>query len=97
MLTTPRAQLVEKMITSEDGIVFKAFFLVYEEEGRVKARLVRAVPVSKKQNAVVFALTGDVLHTPCIEIKSDTAIDQIISPYSSLLYFSGSKPRAPTR
>ena len=97
MLTTPRAQLVEKLITSEEGVVFKAYFLVFEEEGRIKARLVRAVPVSKKKNEIVFALTGDIAtHTPA-EFVSEITSEKIISPYSSLLYFVGSKPRAPSR
>ena len=96
MLTTPRAQLVEKMITSPEGVVFKAIFLVYEEEGRVKARLVQAVPVSKKKHPIVFALTGDVAAAPVVEIVSEVVENQILSPYASLLYFAGTKPRAPT-
>lgn len=96
MLTTPRAQLVEKLITSEEGVIFKAYFLVFEEEGCIKARLVRAIPVSKKQNAIVFALTGNVAQAPVAEIVSEVVKGQITSPYASFLYFTGSKPRAPS-
>lgn len=96
MLTTPRAQLVEKLITSAEGVVFQAMFLVYEEDGRVKARLVRAIPVSKKAQPIVFALTGDITPAPAIEIASEIEAENIISPYTSLLYFVGSKPRAPS-
>lgn len=96
MLTTPRAQLIEKLITSPEGIVFKAIFLVYEEEGRIKARLVRAVPVSKKQSAIIFALAGESSNISRAEIISDATHTQIVSPYASLLYFVGSKPRAPS-
>ncbi|MEN9647427.1 MAG: hypothetical protein RLY57_231 [Candidatus Parcubacteria bacterium] len=96
MLTTPRAQLIEKLITSPEGIVFRAVFLVYEEEGRIKARLVRAVPVSKKQNAIIFALAGESSNISRAEVASDATHNEIVSPYSSLLYFVGSKPRAPS-
>ncbi len=96
MLTTPRAQLIEKMITSAEGIVFKAVFLVYEEEGRMKARLVQAVPVSKKAQPVVFALTGHVHMAPAPEVIIREQATEAISPYTSFLYFVGSKPRAPS-
>ncbi len=96
MLTTPRAQVIEKMITSEEGIVFKAVFLVYEEAGKMKARLVRVTPVAKKAQEIIFALTGDIQTSPAIEIVSEIAEKHIVSPYSSVLYFTGSKPRAPT-
>lgn len=96
MLTAPRAQLIEKIITSEEGVVFKAYFLVYEEEGRMKARLVRAIPISHKQAPVVFALTGEISASPVIEIASETKAEIIISPYYEFLYFVGSKPRAPS-
>jgi hypothetical protein len=96
MLTIPRSQLIEKLITSAEGIVFKAFFLVYEEDGKVKARLVRAIPISKKISPVVFALAGDVQNSiapiSIIKVKSE----KIISPFNSILYFAGSKPRAPS-
>lgn len=97
MLTTPRAQLVEKMITSPEGVVFQATFLVFEEFGKVKARLVKAVPIQKAENTgEVLAICGDVCNSFVEILKEAFASYKIISPYNSILYFTGVKPRAPT-
>ena len=96
MLTTPRAQIVEKMITSPEGVVFLATFLVFEEMGKVKARLVKAVPVEKAKKSEVLAICGDVCNSFVEILKEVFAPDQIVSPYNSILYFTGAKPRAPT-
>ena len=97
MLTTPRAQIVEKLITSPEGVVFLATFLVFEEMGKVKARLVKAVPVQKAEKTdEVLAICGDVSKCFVEILKEVFSPDQIVSPYNSILYFTGAKPRAPT-
>ncbi len=99
MLVTQRTKYIEKIITSPEGVDFKVIFLVYEENGRVKAKVVSSNPlntVSKNNDEVILALP------PFPQIKK--AISSIIkevdskiipSPYNSILYFNCTIPRAP--
>ncbi len=98
MLTTPRSQFVEKIITSPEGIDFKVVFLVYEENGKVKGHFVSATPVSAPAQAAdehILALGGKIEKNLFFQIFEKIEKKVIPSPYSSLLYFKGSIPRAP--
>lgn len=97
MLTTARKQIVEKIIANADGVLFRVWFAVSNENGRLVATPIKAVKLgSVSENEIKVAL-------PCIKIKdvcnfalAKTFVDKIVSPYASLLFVSGSKPRAPT-
>ena len=92
-----KSQIVEKILRDKEGRLVRATFCVYENGGRIKARLVDFVYLNQKiLKNVVFALSGfaktKATPTPSVGVKS------VFSTYfnKDILYFSGSKPRAPT-
>jgi hypothetical protein len=91
-------QLIEKIIRDKQGRLVLATFCVYEQLGRVKARLVSATYLEENvalENKT-FALPGFTVKQPLItEVIRHT---KIVSPYFNIfnLDLSGSKPRAPT-
>lgn len=92
----PLGNYVERIIRDKNGQLVRATFCVYECNGHIKARLINAELVKEVlQNEKVEILTGFVQkeYRNFIEYVGAT-----VSPYFSLntLYFSGSKPRAPT-
>ncbi len=97
-LTTPRGKFIEKIVRDANGRLVRATFCVYENGGRIKARLVSSVVIETD----VF--TSNFVPTLCGTIQKNifstkiSSESQISSPYFdlNLLYSSGSKPRAPT-
>ena len=95
-----KQNIIEKILRDKEGRLVRARFVVYENGGRIKARLVQVVYIEKK------AITGKVLILP--SLMSRTVLDTVLghrmsklvvtSPYFNKLnlYFNGSKPRAPT-
>jgi hypothetical protein len=97
MLTTPRAQLIEKFITSPEGVVFKAIFLVYEEAGKVKARLIEATPVADvPETSEILAISDGSIASPFAEAFSEGFPLSTFNYQLNSLYFTGAKPRAPS-
>src|SRR6266853_914683 len=87
---------VEKILCDKEGRPVRATFCVYENAGRIKARLVNVVYLEEKDSADnVVALPG---YTKDDAYFVEVFEKSYISPYSTLenIYFSGSKPRAPT-
>lgn len=96
MLTTSRKQIVEKVI-AKDGVLFRVWFAVSNENGKIVATPIKAVQIGAVEDhevkiALPCAKTKDI----CNFAPVRTFVDKIVSPYSSLLFVSGSKPRAPT-
>ncbi|MES2213301.1 MAG: hypothetical protein V4473_00495 [Patescibacteria group bacterium] len=97
-LTTPRGKFIEKIIRNADGQLVRATFCVYENSGRIKARLVSSVVIESE------VLTQNSTPVLCGSVQKNTYSEKIVfegktaSPYFDLnvLYSSGSKPRAPT-
>ena len=87
---------VEKILRDKEGRLVRATFYVYESAGRIKARLVDFVYLSEEfVKSATFFLTGfsktNTQGNPVYNPKS------VISSFvSEILFFSGSKPRAPT-
>lgn len=97
-LAHPRGNLIEKIVHDGQGRLVRATFCVYEDNGRIKARLIQAILIEE-----VPAIQNKILSlanlNPKKVIHSEIVYQsRIISPYfnNNLLYFSGSKPRAPT-
>jgi len=96
MLTTTRKQIVEKVI-AKDGVLFRVWFAVSNEHGKVVATPFKVLKLGNvDDHEVKIAL-------PCLKTKDvcnfapvKTFVDKIVSPYSSLIFVSGSKPRAPS-
>jgi hypothetical protein len=91
-------QLIEKIIRDKQGRLVLATFCVYEQFGRVKARLVSATYLDENvalENKT-FALSGFTVKQPLVTEVIRHA--RIISPYFNILSLdlSGTKPRAPT-
>ena|SRR3989338_3645589 len=85
-------QFVEKILRDKQGRLVRARFCVYENAGRIKARLLEAT--------VINELVGQVLSLFSPVKKSSQEISfskSIVSPYFSknVLNFLGNKPRAP--
>lgn len=96
MLTTSRKQIVEKVIV-KDGVLFRVWFAVSNENGKIVATPIKAVKLgSVSENEIKVALPCAKAKDVCNFAPQKTFVDKIVSPYSSLLFVSGSKPRAPT-
>ncbi len=96
MLTTTRKQIVEKVI-AKDGVLFRVWFAVSNENGRIVATPVKAVQLgSVEDHEVKIALPTLKVKDICNFTPVKSFVDKIISPYSSLIFVNGSKPRAPT-
>ena len=92
-----KSSLVEKILRDKEGRLVRAVFCVYENDGRIKARLVDFVYITEKVlKNTVFALSG--FTKSKFSQRCHLREGVIISPYfvSDILYSSGSKPRAPT-
>jgi hypothetical protein len=97
-ITRPRGEYVEKIIRDANGQLVRVSFCVYEKNGHIKARLLNVVYVEEKSIADKTILLN--FSSPGEEKYQEVVFEnKIVSPYfnKNLLYFSGSKPRAPTR
>ncbi len=96
-ITTPRGNLIEKVLRDKDGRLVRASFCVYQESGRVKARLLNVVYLDESlENKEVLCL--ETLKDN-FEFEVEKEKDhKILSPYFdfNILSFLGSKPRAPS-
>lgn len=96
MLTTSRKQIVEQIIEKE-GIAYRVLFAVSSELGQRKVEIVQVIPLGKIEEIkeVVSLPTASecIIYGECVEKFFK---DSVISPYTSLIYINGSKPRAPT-
>lgn len=96
-LSQPRGKIIEKVLQNPDGQMVRAVFCVYETEGRVKARLLHSTVIGiESQKPEILTLGGSIFsYTPESRVIFYTPI---VSPFvdSNSIYFSGSKPRAPT-
>ncbi len=96
-LIQSKNQYIEKIIRDKEGRLVRATFSVYENGGRIKAKLVDYVYIT------VGAIPGKVLSLVGFNFKKTSADKTTFtgitkSPYfnKESIYFSGSKPRAPT-
>ena len=92
-----KQNIVEKIFRDKNGRLVRAEFCVYENGGRIKAKLIDYVYIT------AGAISGKVLSLSGLPknktSKVKTTFNGIVkSPYfnKESLYFSGSKPRAPT-
>lgn len=96
-ITTPRGNFIKKVFRDTEGRLISANFCVYEEAGRIKARLLDFVYINEElENEEVLCLqTYKIKFGFEVEKKVD---HKILSPYFdfNLLTFLGSKPRAPS-
>ena len=84
-----KSSLIEKVFRDREGRLVRAIFCVYENEGRIKARLVDFVYITEKVlKNVVFALSGFTKSKS--SPKSDLGEMAIASPYfvSDILYYT---------
>ncbi len=89
---------MERVVRDADGRLVRLSFCVYENGGHIRARLLNAVYLEEYREIEnkIPVLTGFKL-----EKKYPIKVifkNKIVSPYFNfdILYFSGSKPRAPT-
>ena len=98
-LTPTKGNYIEKIVRDAHGRLVRATFYVYENNGRVKARLIDAVLIEESfaLSNKVYGLCGDISQ----KFYTSRLIFQkkIVSPYfnNNLLFSLGSKPRAPTK
>ena len=97
-ITQSKNQFVEKVLRDKEGRLVRATFCVYENGGRVKARLVSVVYFAEKAlRSAVFALSGFVHKkvSPVLNFKK-LLRRRLRSLTINVLYQNGSKPRAPS-
>ena len=98
-IVSSKQNIIEKIIRDKEGRLVRATFCVYENGGRIKAKLVDYVYITA--GAIcgkVLSLGGNMSRT-VLDTKSLSFNSKIVSPFfslDSLLYSTGSKPRAPT-
>ena len=99
LLTPSQGNIVEKILRDKGGRLCRATFCVYENAGRVKARLVSVeyIDEAPKIQNKSYSLTGFV--SKLSKVYSEGFFPKTFqSPYfnNNLLYSLGLKPRAPT-
>jgi len=96
-LTKSHGNIIERVIRDKDGKLICARFFVYENNGRIKARLLDFVYLAEQVllSGVNFVLSGfsKTRPSPTSEVG-----EKLIPNYYQLttVYKLGSKPRAPT-
>lgn len=93
-----QGNIVEKVLRDKEGKLIRARFFVYENGGRIKARLLDFVYLAEQTllNGANFLLST-LSKTKTIVTKF-SSVKTYTTPFSILdiISFSGSKPRAPT-
>jgi hypothetical protein len=93
-ITKSQHNIVEKILRDKEGRLVRARFSVYENAGRIKARLLDFTYIESLKGAVL-ALGGFIKQTLVQTVSKFEKV--FISPlFSITLNFIGSKPRAPT-
>jgi hypothetical protein len=93
-----KGNIVEKILRDKEGKLVRAQFCIYEDHGRIKARLIEAIYIEEQPllSGQTLSLSG----YKNIKLTWSEVIPKIasLSPFftKETLYFSGSKPRAPT-
>ena len=91
-----KVNFIEKILRDKEGRLVRATFCVYESAGRIKARLIDVVYLEEKSiSGKVISLVGLVRK---VSSPRQRLGHKLVSPYLTfeILYFGGSKPRAPT-
>lgn len=92
-----KTNFVEKVLRDKEGRLVRARFAVYENAGRIKARLVDFVYIEE-----VKQIVGSILKLATTIAKklswSENPLKSFVLHFVTIdnIYFSGSKPRAPT-
>ena len=97
-MLTLRQKIVEKIVKNDLGQSFKVTFLVYEEAGQIKARILSAKPLEASNLASsepVLALAGKVKRQIISQVVKEYSRALIPSPFESLLYFNLNIARGP--
>lgn len=90
------SKFIERIITSQTGERYRVVFLVTLVNGEVKAKAISAKLISDSDFApVVLALPG-----ATTTVTGDTAYifeySPVVSPFTSLLFFTSQPTRAPS-
>jgi hypothetical protein len=93
-----QGNIVEKVLRDKEGKLIRARFFVYENGGRIKARLLDFVYLAEQTllNGANFLLS--IVSKVKSIFSQSSSVNKYTSPFTTLntIYFSGSKPRAPT-
>ena|ERR1700733_7437109 len=93
-IVSHKGNIVEKILRDKQGRLVRARFYVYENAGRIKARLLEATVIAELvgKTLSLFAPTQKNSGQKIFFSKS------FVSPYftKNVLTFLGNKPRAPT-
>lgn len=93
-----QSNIVEKVLRDKEGKLIRARFFVYENGGRIKARLLDFVYLAEQTllNGANFLLSA-ISKTKAI-VSKFSSVKTYTTPFTflNIIYYSGSKPRAPT-
>jgi len=93
-----QSNIVEKIIRDKEGRLVRATFCVYENGGRIKAKLVDYVYITAGAICGKVLSLSSNLSKSLFDTKTKTFGSRVYSLFyiqNSIFYF-GSKPRAPT-
>ena len=92
-----KGNTIEKVLRDKEGRLVRATFYVYENAGRVKARLVDFVYLTEEIIKSTKVFLAGFLKTQVSQLDNVINKLNIFSFINrEILFFSGSKPRAPT-
>lgn len=97
-LTRSQSNIVEKVLRDKEGKLIRARFFVYVDGGRIKARLLDFVYLAEQ----VLLQSANFLLSVASKTKAIVTKFSSVKTYTNhftilnTIYFSGSKPRAPT-
>lgn len=96
-LCQTKNQVFERVLRTKTGDFVLATFLVYEYQGRVKARLISAVPIENAdtESYAIKALPAPILKT--VYEKTLSFGEAILSPFSDFAFLMSQPTRAPAR
>ena len=96
-LARTKGNTIEKVLRDKEGRLVRATFYVYENAGRVKARLVDFVYITEEIIKSTKVFLAGFLKTQVSNLDNVTDKLNVFSFINrEILFFSGSKPRAPT-
>lgn len=91
-----RSKIVEKIVRNGLGVEFKVVFLVYEEAGQIRGKIISATPVDSVTVEPILLEVAKKCDGTCFEILNE---EPIASPYFSDLeiFLSHQKTRGPNK
>ncbi len=95
-LVQSKSNIIEKVLRDKEGRLVRASFQVYENAGRLKARLLDFVYIDIPQIAGKILSIASAIKEAILKVEFSYEAPAFVFVKSKNLESSGTKPRAPT-